>query len=185
MSRLPRHVLRLADLPQRREAEFTLAPAPDERAAVAEALGILGARKLTFAGRLIPEGRSDWRLEGRLGATVVQECVATLAPVTTRIDEEVVRRYVAALPIPGPGEVEMPEDDTVEALPAALDVAEVMVEALSLALPPFPRAPDAPPADAEARPSGAPPIEDSPREKPFAGLAALRDRMTGGGDAEE
>jgi hypothetical protein len=37
----------------------------------------------------------------------------------------------------------MPEDDTTEALPERLDLSAVMAEALALALPDYPRAPDA------------------------------------------
>lgn len=123
----------------------------------------------------MPVGRHDWTLEAHLGATVVQPCIVTLAPVTTRIDEEVTRRFMADLPDPGPGESEMPEDD-VEALPTTLDLAEVMAEALALALPPWPRAADAPPVDLTVTEPGATPL-DAQAVRPFAGLAALRDRL--------
>jgi hypothetical protein len=43
-------------------------------------------RKLRFIGTLEPEGAQDWRLTADLGATVVQPCVVTLAPVTTRLE---------------------------------------------------------------------------------------------------
>ena len=40
---------------------------------------------------------------------------------------------------PDEDDVEMTADENTEMLPASLDVAAVMIEALSLALPPFPR----------------------------------------------
>jgi hypothetical protein len=62
-------------------------------------------------------GRARLAAGGRLGATVVQPCVATLAPVTTRIETGVTRRYLADWQEPEGEEAEMPEDDTTEALP--------------------------------------------------------------------
>ena len=57
------------------------------RGALAEELGLLDLRKLRLSGRITPDGDSGWRLDATLGATVVQPCVVTLQPVTTRIDE--------------------------------------------------------------------------------------------------
>lgn len=59
-------------------------------------------------------------------APVTQPCVATLAPVRTRIDEPVLRRYRADT---GENltasEIEMPEDDTIEPLPDVVDLSDV------------------------------------------------------------
>ncbi len=175
------HRLKLSDLPHNDTATFELAPEAEARALLADELGITAIRKLRFTGRIIPEGRRDWRLEGELGATVVQPCVVTLEPVTTRIDEKVMRRYLADLPPPPPGETESPDDDSIEELPETLDLAEVMAESLALALPLFPRAADAAPGDAEALPPGAAPI-DSTENRPFEALKGLRDSLK---DAEE
>ena len=169
--------IRLADLPAGAERPFELRPDAKARAALAEALGIDAIRKLSFAGRLIPEGRRDWRLEARLGATVVQPCVVTLAPVSTRIDEEVTRRYLAEIPeLPAAAEVEMPQDETADPLPDMLDPGAVMAEALALALPAYPRAPDADLGEAVFTEPGKAPMTDRDA-RPFAGLAALKDKL--------
>ena len=119
------------DQPGRGPVEFALEPEAEARAALAERLGIDALRKLRFTGMLTPRG-ADWHLEATLGATAVQPCVVTLAPVTTRIDEEVVRRYLDDVPPLPPGdEIEMPQDETVEPRPAALDLGAVMAEALA------------------------------------------------------
>src|SRR5690606_24029022 len=97
-------------------------------------------RKLTFHGTIRAEGRHDWRLDGVLGATVVQACVVSAEPVTTRIDTEIHRLYVRDLPPPTEAELEIPADDAPEPLGAAIDPGAVMVEALALALPDYPRA---------------------------------------------
>ena len=168
--RRPRHVIRLSEASGRQPTPFLLEPTGEEREAVAAELGIPGVRKLRFAGRLVPEGRQDWRLEGELGATVVQDCVVTLEPVTTRIDEPVVRRYVAGFAEPQEGEAEMPPDE-MEQLPQALDLTDVMLEALALALPPYPRAEGVELGETVVTEPGAEPLTEE-RAKPFA---ALRD----------
>ncbi len=176
LARLPRSHLRLADLPSGKPTAFALVPTADERKAVADHLGIVGVKKLRFAGELAPTGRKDWALTAELGATVVQDCVVTLAPVTTRIDETLHRSYLADMPEIDAAEIEMPEDDTAEPLPETLDLAQVMIEALALALPLYPRVEG---ANLETRvftePGVTPMTEDD--AKPFAGLGALRDRL--------
>ena len=173
---LPQSHLRLADLTNRKATDFDLTPTAPERQAIADALGISGVKKLKFSGHLEPIGRGDWGLVGKLGATIVQPCVATLSPVTTRIDEPVARNYVADLPEIDASEAEMPEDDTIEALPASLDLAAVMIEALTLALPLYPRSPDANVGDTAVAPPGVTPMTDDDA-KPFAGLGALREQL--------
>ena len=103
------------------------------------------------------------------------------APIYTTVvwEEDVARRYLEAFEMPEGGEVEMPGDDEAEALPATLDLSVVMEEALALALPLYPRAEGAGPADAQVAEPGAAPLTDAD-VKPFAGLRALRDRMRDG-----
>ena len=173
---LPQQIVRLSDQGARQAASFELTPDEGERQAIAAALGIVAVKKLRFAGRLSPADRQDWTLEAELGATVVQNCVVTLEPVTSRIDEAVTRRYLARFEEPEAGEVEMPEDDTAEPLPRALDLVAVMMEALSLALPPFPRAEGADLGEAVFAEPGTAPMTDE-EAKPFAGLAGLRARL--------
>lgn len=166
-------IVRIADLGLRTQQDFALRPDSAQRALIADFLSIRSVRKLRFDGRLVAEGTRDWRLEAMLGATVVQDCVVTLDPVTTRIDESVVRRYVSDLPDPEPGEVEMPEDDSVEPLPREVDLAAVMIEALSLALPPFPRTDGVELGEVAVTEPGVAPLRDGDL-KPFAGLADLK-----------
>lgn len=176
LAALPQSHLRLADLSTRRETKFDVVPSSDERSAVAAELGISGVKKLRFSGQIAPMGQNDWRLIADLGATVVQPCVTTLDAVTTRIDELVERSYVADLPEIEGSEIEMPEDDTVEPLPVTLDIAAVMIEALALALPLYPRATDAELGTATFTQPGVTPMSDEDA-KPFAALGALREQL--------
>ena len=178
----PRKILRLADLSNRGATEFALDPGASERATLADALGIPGLRKFRFEGTMTPEGKSDWRLDARLGATAVQDCVVTLEPVTSRVDETVTRHYLANWSEPEEAEAEMPEDDSSEPLPATLDLYAVALEALSLALPAYPRAEGAAPVELTVTEPGIAPMTDEDA-RPFASLASLRDRL--GGDETE
>lgn len=172
--------LRLADMTQRRDHRFLRQPDGAALAALARALDLIDLRKLRLEGILTPVGRHDWDLTGHLGATVVQPCVATLAPVTTRIEERVVRRFRADLPdLDDATEIEMPEDDTLEPLPETIDLDALLAEALALALPPYPRAEDADPVQAQFTRPGQSPLDDD-AVRPFAGLAALRTRLSDG-----
>jgi len=184
--------LRLADLNDRKPYGFVLTPDDAAREALAEKLDLLALKKLRFEGQLAPKGKRGWTLSASLGATVVQPCVVTLAPVTTRLDEEVVRRYT---PDPdayqarsdgnqdGDG-VPMPDDDTIEPLPAVIDLEEVMAEALALALPLYPRADGVDLGEAVFTEKGTAPLRDDD-VKPFAGLAGLRDKLANGNDDED
>jgi len=168
--------MRLADLASNRPTPFELLPSAAERQAIAAHLGITGIKKLRFEGAMTPRGKSDWSLTARLGATVVQDCVVTLNPVTTRIDEDIALSYVADMPEIDAAEIEMPVEDTVEPLPDSLDLVQVMIEALSLALPAYPRADDADLGEAVFAAKGVSPMKDEDA-KPFAGLAGLREAL--------
>ena len=172
--------LRLGTL-ARRPRPVDWSPDAETRARIAEGAGARGLRKLRLSGDLHPEGKADWRFEGMLGATAVQDCVVTLEPVTTRLDVRVARRYLAEPPPEAAGETEMPGDaDEIEPLPDALDLAALAEEALALALPEFPRAEGAEAARTTAAPPGAAPLMDEER-RPFAGLADLKAKLEEGG----
>jgi len=169
----PETRLLLAQLPKARPTDFDLRPAEGALAALAQDLGLSGLRKLRFAGQITPTGKTDWRLQARLGATVVQPCVVSLAPVTTRIEEAVERLYLAGFHAPEAAEVEMPEDTTTEPLPDAIDLSELLAEALALAVPQYPRAEGAESGPQNFTEPGKAPMTDEDA-RPFAGLAKLR-----------
>lgn len=167
----------VARLERAASTEIALEPAAPARAALASELGILGIRKLNLRGTFSPAGRQDWTFSGTLGATVVQSCVVTLAPVTTRLDEPVRRYFTAAIVQPAPGsETEMPEDETVEPLGDSVDPGQIMAEALALALPQYPRAAGAELEQTVFAQRGVDPMSDA-EARPFAGLSGLRDRL--------
>lgn len=171
---------RVATLKANREHPFEIALQDDGLARLARDLGLLDLRKLRFRGMIKPEGDSDWRIDAILGATVVQPCSVSLVPVTTRIDERVIRRFLRQMPdhAPETDEIEMPEDETIEPLGEVIDLHAVLQEALSLALPPYPKRDDAALDQTDFAAPSATPLRDED-VKPFAGLAALKRKLEG------
>ena len=171
------HILRIADLRGKNPMPFTLAPEAAICAAISVDLGLSGVRKLRFQGTLSPSGRRDWQLSGVIGVTVTQPCIVTLEPVVTRIDETLQRSYLVEMPDLDVGsETEMPDDDTIEPLPEILDLGAVMVEALVLHLPQYPRIKGAQLSEAVFSEPGIAPMKDEDA-RPFAGLQSLRDKL--------
>lgn len=170
--------IRTADLTGNRRRPFDLTPGPEQLAALAQDLGLLTLSRLRLVGELRPQGRSDVKLDARLLAAGDQACVVTLAPVPFAIEVPVERLYVAGMEEPEGDEVEMPEDDSREPLPDAVDLEAVMAESLALALPDYPRAPGAELAQAVFAEPGTAPLTDEAL-RPFAGLAALKGKLDG------
>lgn len=169
-----RHPVKIAELAARKPTRFDLTPDAETRTAIADWAGLTALKTLRLKGELTPKGRHDWLLNAQMTARVEQPCIITLAPVITDLGEKVERRYLADMPEPEGDEIEMPEDDTAEPLPAVIDLAAVALEALELALPLYPRAEGAEFTDTTVTEPGAEPITDE-EVKPFAKLRTLID----------
>jgi uncharacterized metal-binding protein YceD (DUF177 family) len=169
-------VVEVADLPERSDFPFDLAPSPEEARALARLMGSQAVRKVRFSGVLRPQ-HGGWVLEGRLGATVVQTCVVTLDPVTTRLDLDIRRVFLpAARPEGGEVAIEPFDDDEAEVLGDRIDVGLVAIEAMALALPPYPRREGAELGPSSFTAPGREPLQDAD-VRPFSALAALRDKF--------
>ena len=176
-----KHQLRVSTLDTQKPTAFELTPAAPARKAIAAQLELLDLRKLRFVGDIRATGESDWTLKGTLGATVIQPCVVTLDPVTTRIDVQVMRDFIDGLeqPVDEDEEIEISPDDNSEPLGSHIALEAIMIEALSLALPLYPRTEGAELTDSNFAEEGIQPMSDEDT-KPFAGLASLRDKLEKG-----
>ena len=166
--------LRVAHLNPNTPTTFHLRPDDSVRSAWATELGLDALARLDFRGTLRAHGTDSWLLTATLAARVTQPCVITLKPVRTDISEPVRIQFSPHVAAPEGDEAEMP-DETLEPLGNFIDLTAIMVEALSLALPAYPRAagaslPQAPVADEEA----------TDTRRPFAGL----DKLLGGKGSE-
>lgn len=169
-------ILKVSELDHSRPHDIAVSLNAAQADALAADLGIEGARKVRLTGRLTPFGKADWRFTGDIGATVLQPCVVTLAPVTTRIDAPVERSWLRDLPPIKAEESETPEDVSVERLGAEIDIGGVLAEAVALNLPDYPRADGAELEESSFTEPGRNPMSDE-EARPFAGLAGLRDQL--------
>jgi uncharacterized metal-binding protein YceD (DUF177 family) len=139
-----------------------IAAAPAECAALAKRFGLLALDRLGAEVSLQRRAGDTILLQARFEAAFAQECVVSLEPVAGTAAESFVLYY-------GPADAEPADDDDPEA-PAfelltgdAIDIGEAVAQEFSLALPPFPRDPDAV-IEAESKPDD---------DAPFAALARL------------
>lgn len=118
-------------------------------------------------------------LEGHLSAEVTQNCVITLEPFVTRIDQPFHIRFEPSTDEQGRLSREAEEDDgfaldeedcdTMFFTEGHFDIGEAIAQTLALALDPFPRGPN---ADAAASRHGL--VTEVPKDSPFAVLAQLK-----------
>jgi uncharacterized metal-binding protein YceD (DUF177 family) len=157
-----------------RGAEVSIEPRAGERAKIAEWLGVMAVETLAATVRITRLGEARYRYEAHFTADVVQACVVTLEPVPSHLAAEFSREYRVEersrprrLPLAGSQTPSNLDEDEPELLPnPVLDLAAPVLEELSLALDPYPRAPG---ASFEAKPQ-----VDLPPESPFAVLSALK-----------
>lgn len=169
---LPSQPYPTAQLLRRKHTAVVFAPDATARAAIAATLDLISLHAFRMTGEICPAGKHDLVLTARIMARMVQPCSVTLAPVETRIDEAVLRRYLTDFAEPEGSEVEMAEDDTTDPMTDSIDAAAVAIEALALALPLYPRSAGADLGEAVFAPPGAAPLRDADL-RPFARLAGL------------
>src|SRR5689334_2814736 len=138
------------------------------RDAIARMAGLAALPRLEAEFDLTRQGADGLRAVGRVSATVVQNCVVTLEPIQSEIDEAVDLVFLPDVAPPTEAvDVQVLEtDDPPETIrDGVIDLGAVATEFLVLGLDPYPRKPDAV--------FDAPPVGD-PASHPFAALAALK-----------
>ncbi len=162
-------------LPANRLIKFDLVPDAAQQSALAAALGLTGLKKMRLKGEIAPLGARSWLLDGELGATVSQLCVICAEPVRTRIDVQLHIKFLPEDKMPDEND-ESELDDELEPLGKIIDIGIIATEALSLEIPLYPRKEGAEMQNAIATPDGQAIITDA-EIKPFAGLAALKEKL--------
>lgn len=166
-------LVRLGDVP-RDGRDVEIGTTGPERTAIANRLGILSVDALSARLRVRPL-RGGLEVKGRLQAHVTQACVISFVPVSEQIDEPVERVFLPGKPpgLEGPANTEIFVDLEEETLPdhfegSELDLSELLVETLSLALDPYPRHPDA------EIPKSLEPKTETAKPSPFDKLKSLK-----------
>jgi uncharacterized metal-binding protein YceD (DUF177 family) len=163
-----------------RAVEVSLEPRPGERGKIAHWLGIEALDSLKAVIQLSRSGADEYAYRGHFEADVVQACVITLAPVRSHLSGEISRQFKVlprastrrrkSLPEPPPTaiiDLSAADEDGPELLDQpVLDLAAPLLEELSLALDPYPKAPGAA--------FEVPPEPPAPADNPFAVLEALK-----------
>lgn len=143
------------------------------RAPIAARLGLQALDSLSVQARLYRDAEDVIVVEGTLQAEVVQTCVVTLQAVRNRVTDSFAARFAegGVLDVPLDVALDPETPDPPEPLTeGGVDLGELTVQFLSLALDPYPRRQDAelPEAAGDAPPS------------PFAGLEDLLRRSRNG-----
>ncbi len=125
---------------------YQLDPKEDDRKAVAARLNLLELPRLTATISLTPASNGIITVSGTLRADVVQQCVVSLQPVKATISEDFDLGFTRTPVDEGDGEeLEIsPHEDPPDVLTGdEIDLGEMVIEQLALALDPYPRAPGA------------------------------------------
>ncbi len=153
-------------------SRFRLRCSGAERPETVERLGLSGLKSLTVEARVASVSGSAVHVEALVRARLIRTCVVTLEdfeetvtlPFKTTFDERAGR----SVPVEEPAD---PEKDIPEPLGAeGLELGELAIQHLSLALDPYPRHPDAPP------PGQADWLEGGTESEFASQLASLKDR---------
>jgi uncharacterized metal-binding protein YceD (DUF177 family) len=142
-----------------------------ERAALSERFGLVALKALSAKATLVQEGKAVLAT-GRLGASLVQSCIASADDVPAMIGEPFTIRFVASLAddhTPDEHELLADDCDSVEYDGQVIDLGEAVAQTLGLALDPFPRSAEAARILREAGVLS----EDEVETGPFAGLKGL------------
>jgi uncharacterized metal-binding protein YceD (DUF177 family) len=153
--------------------EVALSATPEECRALARRFDLDRLDRLAGEIRLEHAGRDLLHVSGRVRADLAQRCVVTFEPVPATVDAGFERLFSADVAADAKGEVEVDAlAEEPEPMPegGALDLGEILAEELSLALDPYPRAPDADRRLAEATAAG----DAAGAAGPFGALARLR-----------
>jgi Large ribosomal RNA subunit accumulation protein YceD len=160
---------------------FDLVADNDVRAAVARLAGLRDLPRLEANFDVMRHGTAGLHVAGRMSATLGQNCVVTLEPLVSEVEEDIDLLF-APPPPPSPVERKAGEDEAVEEaserpqrswngpellIGGVVDLGALATEFLILGLDPYPRKPD---AVFEAL------QEVKPDRGPFAALAGLKEK---------
>ena len=166
---MPWHVVvTVADVAETGEHMDLVADA-ETRASIARMAGLRDLPRLEASFDLLPHGGGGLRVTGRVSATVGQNCVVTLEPLSNEVEEAIDLLYMrpaaaAAVDDESQAEAEPKWNEPEPLIGDAVDLGALATEFLVLGLDPYPRKPGA---------VFEPPRDNPPEPGPFAGLAGL------------
>lgn len=162
--------LDVSTLPPRGHDEETKAN-PEECAALARRLGVTGISGLTAHLQVRPIAGGAVQVQGTFAADIAQSCVVTLEPIETHVAGPLTATFVAATQDVDEEEDVDPVADDIDVMQDhTIDLGDIVVQHLALAIDPYPRKPGAtfsPALQGASSPT-------SSVVSPFAALAKLK-----------
>lgn len=170
-------VISISDLKQNKTHHFTLRWQDSEMIPHSDQLGLKSVKKVSVEGEISAQGRKDWILKAKVGASVVQSCVVSMEDVKTRLDVEFTRRYLHDFEdYEAENTTEEELDAEIEPIPSEIDLLAMTLECIMLNLDEYPRLEGIALETTLAAPKGVEPLTDE-AVKPFASLASLKDKL--------
>ena len=175
-------LVRFSEINQSKPFDFHFTLSNQKVAVLVKRLHLLSIKKVSLAGRLSPLSIDKWNLKAELRATVKQECVISFKPVKTIVCEAINRTF---FPSPLQNTFEADDDgispvifdDTLHELNDYIDLAEIIIEELTLILPLYPKIEGAELGPYSVTEPGAKPLTEE-NIKPFAQLSELKDKLS-------
>ena len=149
---------------------FAIVADAHTRDAVAKLAAVPALPRLTAEFELTRYGHDGVRVVGSVSATVEQNCVATLEPMQTEVEEEIDLLFEPPQTGPPgathPSERERQDEESEVLRDGVVDLGAVATEFLILGIDPYPRK--------EGAVFNAPIPKEDLADRPFAALAALK-----------
>jgi len=149
------------------EVKFAASANPEERKQLAEQHDLQKLYNFKIKGTIIPDGE-NFKLQATFRAKYEQLCSVTLEPIETILEEEINRRWISAATPTQSIDIDIEAEDPPETIVDQIDLGDIALEVFYLLLDPYPRLKNLPEPES---------IEDDEKEKPFAALAALKQKM--------
>lgn len=158
--------VKLVEISRLKEPQSFALDAPQSALAkVAARLGVPGAGAVSGTISVAPTAEGA-QVDGRVSARLTRHCVVTLEPMDEHIDEAFSIRFAREARIEGEIELDLDDEWTEPMTGDTLDLADILVQQIALAMDPYPR------KEGAAAPAAlAPNPEDV---SPFAALKALK-----------
>lgn len=157
---------KIVELARLKDAQsFELSASDDARAEIAARLDVPAVVALSGSVRVTPTAEGA-TVDGAVNALLTRRCVVTLEPMDERIAERFDIRFAREAAADAEIELDLDDEWTEPLNGDTLDLADILVQQVALAMDPYPRIPGAE-TPAELRPSA----EDV---SPFAALRNLK-----------
>ena len=175
-------LVRFSEINQSKPFDFHLTLSNQKVAVLFKRLDLLSIKKVSLVGILSPLSFDKWSLKAELRATVKQKCVISFKPVKTIVCEPINRTFSPSalqntFESDDDGTSPVIFDDTLHELNDYIDLAEIILEELTLILPLYPKIKGAELGSYCVTEPGAKPLTEE-NMKPFAQLSELKDKLS-------